>query len=180
MDRRMRILTVRQPWAWAIIHGGKDVENRLRNIAGGYRGPIAIHAGLASFDDDDEFWEVRRAITSEINGWPAGDSEVWASDLVEPTDPRFIYGAIIGVVDLVEVTPWTSHTDAPTGTPGVVRRVPRQPARWEMRDHWHLHLANPRPLADPIPYTGALGLRDLAARDPETVLAINRQIGPTP
>ncbi|WP_409188395.1 hypothetical protein [Bradyrhizobium sp. RDM4] len=21
-------LSVRQPWAWAIIHGGKDVENR--------------------------------------------------------------------------------------------------------------------------------------------------------
>lgn len=25
----MRILTVRQPWAWAIIHGGKDLA--LRN-----------------------------------------------------------------------------------------------------------------------------------------------------
>lgn len=33
----MRILTVRQPWAWAIIHGGKDVENRTRNVAGDYR-----------------------------------------------------------------------------------------------------------------------------------------------
>ena len=31
----MRVLTVRQPWAWAIIHGGKDVENRVRNLAGG-------------------------------------------------------------------------------------------------------------------------------------------------
>lgn len=28
-----RVLTVRQPWAWAIIHGGKDVENRkLENL----------------------------------------------------------------------------------------------------------------------------------------------------
>ena len=43
----MRILTVRQPWAWAIIHGGKDVENRVRNIAGDYHGPIAIHAAKA-------------------------------------------------------------------------------------------------------------------------------------
>ena len=24
----MRALTVKQPWAWAIVHGGKDVENR--------------------------------------------------------------------------------------------------------------------------------------------------------
>ena len=23
-------LSVRQPWAWAIIHGGKDVENRTK------------------------------------------------------------------------------------------------------------------------------------------------------
>jgi hypothetical protein len=30
----MRALTVRQPWAWAIVHGGKDIENRTRNIAG--------------------------------------------------------------------------------------------------------------------------------------------------
>ena len=29
----LRILTVRQPYAWAIIHGGKDIENRTRNIA---------------------------------------------------------------------------------------------------------------------------------------------------
>ena len=42
----MRALTVRQPWAWAIIHGGKDVENRVRSL-GPYRGPVAIHAGLA-------------------------------------------------------------------------------------------------------------------------------------
>jgi hypothetical protein len=27
----LRALTVQQPWAWAIIHGGKDVENRGRN-----------------------------------------------------------------------------------------------------------------------------------------------------
>lgn len=40
----MRILTVRQPWSEAIIFGGKDVENRVTNIADGYRGPVAIHS----------------------------------------------------------------------------------------------------------------------------------------
>jgi hypothetical protein len=47
----MRALTVRQPWAWAIIHGGKDVENR--SWTNRYAtGVIAIHAGvgLDSFD----------------------------------------------------------------------------------------------------------------------------------
>lgn len=39
-----RVLTVRQPWADAIIHGGKDVENRSWTT--GYRGRLWIHAGL--------------------------------------------------------------------------------------------------------------------------------------
>lgn len=42
----MRAITLRQPWAWAVAEAGKDVENRVRNIAGSYRGPLAIHAGL--------------------------------------------------------------------------------------------------------------------------------------
>ena len=39
----MKVLSVRQPWAWAIIHGGKDVENR--NWDTKFRGRLAIHAG---------------------------------------------------------------------------------------------------------------------------------------
>lgn len=39
-------LSVRQPWAWAIIHAGKDIENR--NWREGkllsHRGRIAVHA----------------------------------------------------------------------------------------------------------------------------------------
>ncbi len=41
-------LSVRQPWAWAIVYGGKDVENRtaaaLRHMALGSRRRLAIHA----------------------------------------------------------------------------------------------------------------------------------------
>lgn len=39
----VKALTIRQPWAWATIYGGKDVENRRRRTA--YRGPLLIHAG---------------------------------------------------------------------------------------------------------------------------------------
>lgn len=42
----MRVITLRQPWAWAIVYAGKSVENRATNIVGDYRGPLAIHAGL--------------------------------------------------------------------------------------------------------------------------------------
>jgi hypothetical protein len=35
-------LTIRQPWAWAIVDAGKDIENRM--WATKYRGLICIHA----------------------------------------------------------------------------------------------------------------------------------------
>src|SRR5689334_12950504 len=38
----MKALTIRQPWAWAIFHAGKDVENR--NWPTSLRGRVAIHA----------------------------------------------------------------------------------------------------------------------------------------
>ena len=37
-----KALSVRQPWAWAIIHAGKDVENRTRRTL--FRGDFYIHA----------------------------------------------------------------------------------------------------------------------------------------
>ena len=79
----MRAMTVRQPHAWAIIHGGKDVENRTRNIAGSYRGPVAIHAGLAPFEQDNTSSRAHRQ---------AHGSE---------TPTELVFCAIIGVVDLV-------------------------------------------------------------------------------
>lgn len=153
----MRLLTVRQPWAWAIIHGGKDVENRIRNLAGDYRGPVAIHAGLATFEDEGQYWEVVRAVTSEQNGWRASDSEVWSADGLESDDPRFVYGAIIGVVDLTDAhlalgaNAGQINTCAPYGLCST----------WAEPDVWHLALSNPRPLTTPIPYKGSLALRYL-------------------
>ena len=38
-------LSIRQPWAWAIVHGGKRIENRSWRTS--YRGPILIHAAAA-------------------------------------------------------------------------------------------------------------------------------------
>ena len=39
----MRTLSIRQPWAWLIVNGHKDIENR--DWATLYRGPLLIHAG---------------------------------------------------------------------------------------------------------------------------------------
>lgn len=153
----MRILTVRQPWAWAIIHGGKDVENRVRNIAGTYRGPVAIHVALtwdgSPLDAANRVPALREAMIAARKrdglGWVDRDNSM--------DDVR---GHIIGVVEL-----WAVHRDRdggnccphrPVGGPGG--------SPWSERDVWHLCLNDPRPLANPIPYTGALGLRELPDR----------------
>jgi hypothetical protein len=39
----MKALSIRQPWAWAILYLGKRIENRT--WYSGFRGPIYIHAG---------------------------------------------------------------------------------------------------------------------------------------
>ena len=150
----MRVMTVKQPWAWAIVEGGKDVENRVRNIAGEYRGLVAIHAGLGWSEQGSYDWEVRRATRSVELGYQAGDSQTWAADSVEPEDPRFTRGAIIGVADLVGVNKLSA-------------------SKWALQDHWHLELANPVTLAKPIPFTGALGLRRL---DPANIARIEGEL----
>lgn len=38
----MKALSIRQPWAWLIIHGGKDVENRTWHTK--LRGRFLVHA----------------------------------------------------------------------------------------------------------------------------------------
>ncbi|MEG0634700.1 MAG: ASCH domain-containing protein [Pseudomonas sp.] len=38
----MKALSIRQPWAWLIIHGGKDIENRSWHTK--FRGRFCVHA----------------------------------------------------------------------------------------------------------------------------------------
>lgn len=157
----MRVLTVRQPWAWAIIHGGKDVENRVRNIAGGYRGPVAIHAGL---DDDVEAFRsdvIRAAWTAR---WPDVYSPLTVLEL-SPDHEAFVRGAIIGLVDLV--TTHAPHVGSRTDMSGRVSTC----APWGEPGVFHLELRDPQWLAEPILFRGALGLRTLPADVEAAVLA---------
>lgn len=139
----MRILTVRQPWAWAIIHGGKNVENRVRNIAGDYRGPVLIHAAKT---EDAEAYDIPypHPITSVV-GRLDSDPRAWQ-----------LRGVILGVVDLVDVhlgsrlEGYCWHDK---------QGMQAKCSEWSESEAFHLVLANPRALDEPIPYKGALGLR---------------------
>lgn len=117
----MRALTIRQPWADAIAHGSKRVENRTWPVPGKHHGArILIHAG-AAYDPIGRF-----AITDPdaLDLWP---------------DKR---GALLAIAML------TGCHQAKRGC------CPT----WGERNVWHWQLADVRPLAEPIPCKGALGL----------------------
>ncbi len=159
----MRILTVRQPWAWAIIHGGKNVENRVRNIAGDYRGPVAIHAAHADAEGaPNSLWLEHAEWYRARKPQPKVFDPAWSDR-----------GAIIGVVDLVDVhrACWDGcHSDGNVDLPDSHRELCSSWA--EVKVH-HLVVDNPRPLSEPIPFKGALGLRRL---DADTIAAIEAQL----
>ena len=85
----MKALSIMQPWAWLIVNGHKDVENRT--WATTYRGPILIHAGKA----------IDRDCDAEIK---TGCHPVTGMHFDFPTLPfRWETGGIVGQADLVGV-----------------------------------------------------------------------------
>jgi len=59
----VRALMVRQPWAWAIIYSGKDVENRRWRTS--YRGPLPLSSRAA---DASGLRVPPAAVTDKLTG----------------------------------------------------------------------------------------------------------------
>ena len=157
----MRGLTVKQPWAWAIVHGGKDVENRSRSL-GPYRGLVAIHAGLGE---------------APLSEWTPTLHGAMADTFTDPgvmvRDVLGCRGVVIGIADLVDAheCDWAVMDE---------EQMSCCLSRWAQyppdADVWHhLILANPRPLATPIPWRGAQGLWTVPA---DLEAAIREQVTP--
>lgn len=122
----MKAISVRSPWAaWIFtphpMMGLKDVENRTWQTK--YRGPLAIHAGqrLAEGFTESDVESYRASERQDHTAWTRG--------------------AIIGVVDLIDIAPSSSA--------------------WAMSEHCHWRLASPRLLPAPIVLPGRLQLFDV-------------------
>lgn len=96
----MKALSIRAPWWWAILHCGKDIENR--DWYTNFRGTIYLHAG--------KFWkldEIRWDLASierivGVLNMPVAHPDLW----LKPG-----CGCIVGKVDIVEcytdsASPW--------------------------------------------------------------------------
>ncbi len=98
----MKALSIRQPWAWAVAVGVKDVENRdnLRN----FRGEFAVHAGQ-QFDEAGYVWIQTHAAELGIARNPSEARAKQQPLLPERSD--FPCGGIVGfatAVDCVEAS----------------------------------------------------------------------------
>jgi hypothetical protein len=85
----MKALSIRQPWAWLIVMGYKDVENRTWSTR--FRGRFLVHAGK-KFDHTGYRW-----VASEMG-------------LAMPEPHEFACGGIVGMAEIVDCV--TQH-DSP-------------------------------------------------------------------
>lgn len=120
-------LSIRQPWAWLIVNGFKDIENREWPTV--FRGPLLIHASKTLKPAD--FEAAMLFVESFVN--PSLVHQV-------PDMAELPVGGFVGVAHVVGCvrssdSPWFTGADTDSGH-GFV-------------------LANPRPI-DFIPYKGRL------------------------
>ena len=66
----MKALSVKQPRAWAIIHAGKDIENRRKLTR--LRQPIAIHTSRKADLDWKESYPARALKPPPQDEWENG------------------------------------------------------------------------------------------------------------
>ncbi len=120
-----KCLSIRQPYAWAIVMGAKDVENRSWKSS--HLGRLHIHAGLKEFDEtivEDVTERVARHLRIPISA---------AREAYRVHRERGL-GAVIGSVRMVGCV--TSHD-----------------SEWFEGDYGFI-LSDPEPFDEPIPCKG--------------------------
>lgn len=104
----MKTISIRQPWAWLIIHGGKNIENRTWQTK--VRGRVYVHAGKGMSKEE---YEDARYIADKIG--------------IEAEFPPYCElqrGGIMGEVEIVDCVSWS---DSPwfSGPYGFVLKNPK-------------------------------------------------------
>ncbi|MEK7730183.1 MAG: hypothetical protein AAB354_17375 [candidate division KSB1 bacterium] len=139
----MKALSIRQPWAWAVAHAGKDVENRNWHMR--YHGSLAIHAAKSM---------TRARSEAFLRFWNEGLEEEHKrrlAPLIVPRSEELPRGAIIAVAEAIDC-------------------VHKSDSRWFAGPHGLL-LRDVRVLVQPIPCRGALGFFELPAEIAELIAA---------
>ena len=89
----MKALSIRQPWAWLILHGWKDIENR--NWGTRFKGRVYVHAGKR-FDYEGLRW---------LATW-------LAPEIFKAIGPLCI-SEQIGIVGEIDIVDWVAKSESP-------------------------------------------------------------------
>lgn len=144
-------LSLRQPWAWVVVHGGKNIENRKWPTK--FRGPFLVHAAKGMTRDEYE------------------DAVDFAHD-VDPTiivpEPKVLdRGGIVGVASVVGcIAPCCSQPPSLFST--VSCKHP-----WHMPGQFGFLLAD----VAPLPFTPCRGMLGFFRVDDAVVAELERQVG---
>lgn len=134
---QLRVLTLREPWAFAVFHLGKNIENR--GWATEHRGPLGIHSASRHRDKAAE----SLLITDELRA-------VYERHLT------WGQGKLLGVVELLDCI---RNPDQLKLDGAVVPNI------WAQPDCVHWQLVNPEGLRVPIRCSGQLRLFTLELMD---------------
>lgn len=103
----MKALSIRQPWAWLIMNGGKDIENRSRNT--NFRGRFLVHVSKSMTKREYEFGaEYAKSLGISI-----------------PPADQLLLGGVIGSVELVDCLDSHQSQWYMEGNKALVLRDPR-------------------------------------------------------
>jgi hypothetical protein len=136
-------ISIRQPWAAAVVWLGKDVENRSRWLFK-HRGPVLIHASSADYDANDVKTMIEIA---RDDGVPA--SVLKAFSPTKHTAEAYAQGAIVAVARLADV--FGKEDDMPENHPAA-----GSPWASDDAEYW-LYLTDVEPCV-PHSFKGQVGL----------------------
>lgn len=157
----MYAISVQQPWSWAILRGGKTVENR-RNVRGAHAARhmfnkpgsrVALHAGQ-KYAGAQAYQFVEDIVGADRLG-QAG---------LPSSDTAWTFGAFIGLVTIESVHLSSECYDPTTG---------RLCSPWAEDNAAHLVLTDPQVLCRPVHAPGRLGLWTIT--DTDLIAQIRRQ-----
>ncbi len=154
----MKALSLRQPWAHAVLYYGKTLENRRWSTT--FRGEFLIHAAKGMTRDEYDDAEDSVAYHS---GWTVDGSSGISDRALFAADfkTRGHRGGFVGTAHLVTVIPpcWGNAG-------GLFDNLPRCAHPWHMPEQYAFVLEDVRPIPF-VPYKGALGFFDV----PDEVVA---------
>lgn len=143
-----RALSIMQPWAWLIVNGYKDIENRDWHT--NFRGPVAVHAGKK------EDVDCNHSLTHHAGPFHPVTGQPYTID----TGSKWIITGLDG--EAWSPPAWADKRGGIVGVAEIVGCVSASPSEWFVGRFGFL-IRNARPI-EFIPCKGALSFFEWKGR----------------